>query len=124
MPLGRVLQTAETVKKHNPNTSLIIDERLMERHLGILQTKPYPVPYYEYDLHEGMETVYSMAERMNSFLSDIKLKHPNETIVIVSHGYMIKVLFSIIQSMPIEDFYKIKLMNNSGFTEVMLNTIA
>jgi broad specificity phosphatase PhoE len=120
-PLGRALQTAKAIQHHNPGVQLFTDDRLMERHLGILQTKPYPVPYNEYDLHEGMETVESMAERINSFLSDIKRKHPNETIVMVSHGYVIKVLLSIINKLPVEDFFKIKLMGNSGFAEIIID---
>ena len=92
----------------------------MERQLGILQGEKYPSPYLESDLYEGMETVESMAERMNKFLSNIKQKHPGETIVIVSHGYIIKVLLSLINNLPVRDFYKVKLMSNSGFIEVTL----
>lgn len=119
-PLARALQTAGAIQQHNPGSTIITDERLMERHLGVLQGKTYPTPYLESDLYEGMETVESMAERMNNFLSHIKQKHPGETIVLVSHGYIIKVLLSLLKNLPLRDFHKVNLMNNSGFTEVFL----
>ncbi|MGB3006406.1 MAG: histidine phosphatase family protein [Chitinophagaceae bacterium] len=116
-PLGRALETAKAIQLNNQKSSIIIDERLMERHLGIFQGKPYPIPYYENELYEGMETVGSMAERMNSFLLDIKKNKSDETIVMVSHGYVLKVLLSIIENLPVNDFYKVTLMGNSGFVE-------
>lgn len=119
-PLNRALHTAKTIQQHTPHSYLVTDDRLMERQLGILQGEKYPTPYLESDLYEGMETVESMADRMNKFLSDIKQRHPGETIVIVSHGYIIKVLLSLINNLPVRNFYKVKLMSNSGFIEVTL----
>jgi broad specificity phosphatase PhoE len=89
---------------------------LMERHLGILQEKPYPVPYSEADVYEGMETAASMKARLLDFLADIKQQHKEETIVLVSHGYLIKVLLSILHGWPVEEFYKVQLMGNSAYT--------
>lgn len=122
-PLGRALQTANAIQQNNPQSSIITDERLMERNLGILQGKPYPVPYFENDLYDGMETVESMTERMQSFLFDLKQINSNETIVMVSHGYVIKVLLSILNNMPVQDFYKVKLMVNSGFIEKLIEPV-
>jgi broad specificity phosphatase PhoE len=115
-PLGRALQTAETIQRYNPHTHLIVDDRLMERHLGILQEKPYPAPYSEADVYEGMETAASMKARLLDFLADIKQQHKEETIVLVSHGYLIKVLLSILHGWPVEEFYKVQLMGNSAYT--------
>ena len=119
-PLGRALQTAEAIQRYNPHTQLMVDHRLMERHLGILQERPYPVPYSEADLYEGMETAASMVERLNEFLQEIKQKHKDETVVVVSHGYLIKVLLSIVHGWPVEEFYKVKLMGNSAYSTVEL----
>ena len=119
-PLGRALQTAETIQRYNPHTHLITDNRLMERHLGVLQEKPYPVSYDEADVYEGMETAASMADRLYELIEEIKLKHKNETIVFVSHGYLIKVLLSILHGWPVEEFYKVKLMGNSAYSTVEL----
>ncbi len=115
-PLGRALQTAEAIQRYNPHTHLMVDHRLMERHLGILQEKPYPVPYAEADVYEGMETADSMKARLNEFLAEIIQQHKEETIVLVSHGYLIKVLLSILHGWPVEDFHQVKLMGNSAYT--------
>lgn len=119
-PLGRAWQTATAIHQYHPDTALIAEDRLMERHLGILQGKPYPIPYAEADVYEGMETAVSMAERLNEFLQEIKQKHKDETIVVVSHGYLIKVLLSIVHGWPVEEFYKVKLMGNSAYSTVEL----
>lgn len=119
-PLGRALQTAETIQRYNPHTHLITDNRLMERHLGVLQEKPYPVPYAEADIYEGMETAASMAARLNDFLNEIKQKHKDDSIILVSHGYLIKVLLSLLHGWPVEEFYKVKLMDNSSYSTVEL----
>ena len=119
-PLARAWQTAAAIHQYHPTVPLIREDRLRERHLGILQEKPYPVPYSEADLYEGMETAASMVERLNEFLQEIKQKHKDETVVVVSHGYLIKVLLSIVHGWPVEEFYKVKLMGNSAYSTVEL----
>lgn len=114
-PLGRALQTAQAIHQYHPAIPLIRENRLMERHLGVLQEGPYPSPYAEADVYEGMETSASMADRLHELLEEIKRKHKNETVVFVSHGYLIKVLLSILHGWPVEDFYKVKLMGNSAY---------
>ena len=54
-------------------------------------------------------------KKKKEFLEEIKNKHRDETIVLVSHGYLIKVLLSILHGWPVQDFYKVKLMENSSF---------
>ena len=115
-PLARAWQTAAAIHQYHPTVPLIREDRLMERHLGVLQEKPYPVPYSEADVYEGMETADSMKERLNEFLAEIKQQHKEETIVLVSHGYLIKVLLSILHGWPVEDFHQVKLMGNSAYT--------
>jgi broad specificity phosphatase PhoE len=115
-PLNRALKTAETIQLHNPGSRIITDKRLMERHLGVLQGKTYPQPYLETDLYDRMETIESVAERINIFLTEINSNHFNEeTIVLVSHGYVIKVLLSLLRELPLNEFYKISLMSNSSY---------
>jgi len=114
-PLARAWQTAESIHLYHPAVPLIRENRLMERNLGVLQGNSYPVPYSEADLYEGMETAASMADRLSEFLNEIKYKHGDETIVLVSHGYLIKVLLSLLHNWPVEEFYKVKLMGNSAY---------
>ena len=122
-PLRRALQTAQAIQKHNNDSRIITDERLMERNLGILQGKAYPEPYVETDMYEGMETIESVAERSANFLDEIKRNHSNETIVLVSHGYIIKVMLALLRNISLTEFYKINLMNNSSYTTESLNQV-
>jgi probable phosphoglycerate mutase len=119
--LNRAFETAGTIQLHNPIAIIKTDNRLVERNLGVLQGNPYPVPYIETDLYEGMETIKSIKERLHSFLSDIKSKHSGETVVLVSHGFVIKVLLTILRSIPTEDFHTIRLMSNSCYIEEMIH---
>lgn len=121
-PLRRAVKTAETIQLHNPGSWIITDNRLMERHLGVLQGQTYPRPYLETDLYERMETIESVAERITNFLAEINSKHFNEeTIVLVSHGYVIKVMLSLLRGLPVNEFYKISLMSNSSYAAEPLN---
>lgn len=122
-PLNRALQTAQAIHKHNNSSLIITDERLMERNLGVLQGKAYPQPYFETDIYEDMETIESVAERSAAFLDEIRRNHRNETIVLVSHGYIIKVMLALLRNLPLTEFHKIKLMNNSSYTIEPLNQI-
>jgi broad specificity phosphatase PhoE len=119
-PLGRAWHTAMAIHQYHPGIPLIRENRLMERNLGILQERPYPVPYAEADVYEGMETAASMAARLTDFLKEIKQKNKDETVVLVSHGYLIKVLLSILHGWPVEEFFKVKLMGNSAYSTVEL----
>jgi broad specificity phosphatase PhoE len=119
-PLGRAWHTAMAIHQYHPGIPLIREDRLKERNLGILQETPYPVPYAEEEVYEGMETAAAMAARLNEFLQEIKQKHKDETVVVVSHGYLIKVLLSIVHGWPVEEFYKVKLMDNSSYSTVEL----
>ncbi len=114
-PLARALQTAEAVHRYHPGIPLVKDDRLMERHLGVLQGVPYPVPYKEADVYEGMETAGAMAARVKSFLDECSQKHDRDSIAVVSHGYLIKVMLSVVGGLPIEEFHRVKLMGNSSF---------
>lgn len=120
-PLNRALQTAQVIQKHKSSSRIIKDERLMERNLGILQGKAYPKRYAETDLYENMETIDAVSERVKSFLNDLKELHINETIVVVSHGYLIKVMFTLLRNMPLNQFYTVTLMNNSSYQTEILN---
>lgn len=122
-PLNRALQTAQAIHKHNSCSRIITDERLMERNLGILQGKAYPEPYFETDMYEGMETIESVAERSAAFLDEIRRNHSNETIVLISHGYIIKVMLALLRNISLTEFYKINLMNNSSYTTESLNQV-
>lgn len=115
-PLARAWQTATAIHQYHPAVPLIREDRLMERHLGILQGKPYPVPYAEADVYEGMETAASMAARLTDFLKVIKEKHTGEIVVLVSHGYLLKVLLSLLHGWPIDNFHEVTLMGNSAFS--------
>ncbi|HEX4875479.1 MAG TPA: histidine phosphatase family protein [Chitinophagaceae bacterium] len=114
-PLHRALQTARAIHEHNSESRIITDNRLMERNLGVLQGKVYPPNYSESDLYEGMETIEAVAKRSASFLHEMASNHSNETIVLVSHGYIIKVMLSLIRGLPLYDFYKINLLQNSSY---------
>lgn len=93
-PLKRAIQTAEILNLNN--SDLVIDERLIERDF-----KDYTLK--SVDLIEDKSIIYKkecekdidiepfskICERVENFISDIKLKYNEKNILIVSHGDII-----------------------------------
>lgn len=94
-PLSRALETAKIVNERR-NIPLIIDERAIERNLGIYEGKSNEqeifneIRYYTKNiLVENGEDTKTFTKRVFYFLDDIikKYKGNKETILIVTHGF-------------------------------------
>ncbi|NGX63132.1 MAG: putative phosphoserine phosphatase 2 [Candidatus Anoxychlamydiales bacterium] len=88
--LIRAKETAEIILK-DLAIEIIEDERLRERNLG----KHEGTPIEEYLAYKkiddtGIEKNSDMSKRIKHFIADISIKHPNATILVVSHGGLIK----------------------------------
>ena len=108
--LQRAVETAKTVLRYHPSVPLMIDKRIRERSFGEYEGKPYqkdlmnPTDSNEtnkkrdslnFKFPQG-ESLLDVYERANSFYNDILQKHPNETVLIVSHGTFLSILSAII----------------------------
>ncbi len=94
-PLLRARQTADIATKGIINCpKIIIDERLIERSFGSVDGKFAPFAMrrvWNYDSsflksRYGEETLLTLELRVQDFLDAIRARHPNQTILVFSHG--------------------------------------
>lgn len=101
-PLKRARQTAMLVS----DAPLFLDDRLIERNLGFYEGKDkslYDSCFYaDYDLNStqnGVESVRDVLERVFDFLDEIT-KNNDKTILLVSHGGIIKYIPYYFSGLP------------------------
>lgn len=93
-PFIRTMQTTEIVNKKNKK--VIVDSRIEERDVGILDGKDltteidfYEVGnYYKNIQYEGAEDMQQFCKRVWNFIEDIKEKYKDKKVLIVTHGYV------------------------------------
>ena len=93
-PLKRAIKTAEFVKK-DKNVPSILEPRIIERSFGELEgTTPNNISkywnYYEDITNHNVESIHNLINRVFNFMDELKEKHKNDDILIVTHqGVMI-----------------------------------
>jgi len=109
--LERAYETAKIIS--NGKNRLQTDIRLREVHFGdwealtyneIQQKYPGQLAAWEQDVYKTAppngETLEQLAEHTQSILNDLLMNHKDETILIVSHGGVIKVLICLALNLP------------------------
>lgn len=96
--LLRAQQTAEAIGKRN-DIPIYLETRLRERSGGQIEGTTeeerlvkWGADWREFEL--GMETADSVIKRGSSFLDEVVRNHPDENILIVTHGAFIKYLLT------------------------------
>ena len=129
-------RTSETARLALGHRNVVLNEtpRLREYHKGIfegmtlteIQTQfpdEYP-KYLEKDLSyapEGGETTRDVSTRMASIFQEIKAKHLDETVLVVSHGGALRAAMVSLLGMPLEGNWSF-VFGNCGLT--MVDTFA
>lgn len=100
-PMARTWQTAMILV--GDRAIINDDKRLIERYLGSyegVKKEDYKYKnYWDYKLNltdGGVEPVQDLISRASSFLEEIKEKHPDKTVLIVSHSALIRALHHLI----------------------------
>lgn len=103
-PLKRARQTASIIAKYLSIKRIVVDKRLTEREFGILTGKPVSaIPRYAAKILHGHNIVYFLKgknveefsaayRRGRRFLKDIIRDHRSESVLIVTHGDIGKML--------------------------------
>lgn len=114
-PASRAKSTAR-VLANQFSCPLTCDERLHERHFGVLQGMQFTQMLSEYpDMAEGFlsgstqtaipggETVFDVSNRLLSFLKALSGKHEDKTVIIVSHGHALEILIWKLKGGDVDD---------------------
>ncbi len=94
--LNRAMQTAEQIMAFHNNIPITPDNRLRERYFGDFQGKVFPADITDFAPNSQTETPEQIKTRLLNFLNEISVRHAKQTILIVSHGFTLKVLFAIL----------------------------
>lgn len=113
--LKRAIKTSKIIK---PNSEIIVDKRLMERDLGEFTNKPIDYKkrkkYWEYgnNCDYDMESLLNVFNRVYEFLDEIKKKHENDKILIVTHQGICRIVDCYFNGIPKDpDLMKISFNN-------------
>lgn len=117
-PLGR---TKETAKLLVDNLPINIDDRIVERNWGLCEQSKLEIVdkvncwnYYLNIKDNAIEPVQDFIKRIQEFLWDLKLKHKQETVLLVTHSAVSRAIYFIVNGIPEDgDLTKLKIPNLS-----------
>ena len=115
-PMQRCLETVEGIAR-SKRKRISIDKRLIEMNYGswsgkklsklsrmkewkVIQTKPSAFRFPQGESFKGLE------ERIESLLKDLSRKYPKETILIITHGDIVKIAASLTVGSGLNNFQK------------------
>jgi len=111
--LARARQTAETIARPH-GLSVCSSPELRERHYGSFQGRTYeeakaeqPEHYERYRVRDphftfgSGESLVAFSERIRGSLEQFALEHAGETILAVTHGGVLDVIYRMITAMPL-----------------------
>lgn len=113
----RALRSAELLlSTAHCQAPLELDERLRERSFGKWEGHPFvEIPDAD-SVPTEIEPVRAIAERVRSFLEDIGKRHTEqETILVMSHGFTLRVLETVLQGGPLSRIDEITFLDNGSY---------
>lgn len=127
-PLGRAVHTAQEILRHHPEVKLTHAEELLEQSLGEAESLPKevfkemrkasPDPWHLFKAEKG-ESYAELQARAKKFFHELVQKHPNDTVLVVSHGGTLGVLLlDILEKELTEEHYRANQPKNTEFTVV------
>ena len=119
-PLIRAIETAKIITGNNI-AQIVIDERLIERNYGDYEgCDETLISFKEIKWELGIrmpgqgESIFQMIQRVYSFLDDLKSDNVMDTVIIVCHCGICRIINSYFQNMSNKDFIDYYI-NNSNF---------
>ncbi|MFA7662518.1 MAG: histidine phosphatase family protein [Patescibacteria group bacterium] len=129
-PLKRAYETARIIAIELKVDEVIADEHLMEREFGILTGKLVSdIPKYSTKIlstdkvnyfieAEDAENFPSLLERGKKILNEIQQRHPNQNVLIVTHGDIGKMIRAAYHHWTWEAGLKTPYFDNTGVLEL------
>ncbi len=113
--LKRAVDTAKEIAQYHPGVPLDFREDIRESHAG--EWTGLHADDVDMDNRpDSAEDLDDLKERAESFLHHVYHAHEDETILVVGHGGINKVLITILKDEPIEHFHDLEDLSNAGVT--------
>jgi broad specificity phosphatase PhoE len=115
-PLTRAKYTAEVIAQAK-GMSCIIDERLTEQNYGVFENGTLDDPNFQAARNSfayqppGGESLMTVAQRVYNFLDELTENYIDQTVLIVSHSVICKVIHSYFTVQTDEDFRRFRCRN-------------
>jgi probable phosphoglycerate mutase len=123
--LGRALQTVQPIADRTGH-DIVREPRLRERHLGVFQgltgaecEARYAQDYARFKSRDpdhvvpGGESIRQLFERVSSIFRDLAARHPDERVVVVTHGGVLDALHRFAGNVPLEQARAFSIYNAS-----------
>ena len=129
-PLKRAYETARIIATELGIDEVIADEHLIEREFGVLTGKPVsdiskytdkilPTDRVNYFLEvEGAEDFPTLLLRGRKILNEIRQRHPDKNVLIVTHGDIGKMIRAAYHGWTWENGLKTPYFDNTGVLEL------
>lgn len=116
--LGRAIETAQEIVHYHPHLPIISDKRLRERYFGSFQGKVFPEKLEDFVPPIETETAEEIIVRLHDFLNKVYRQYADKTVLVVSHGFTIRVLFSIFLNLETTDLETLDDIRNTSVSVV------
>ena len=133
-PLLRCIQTCELIQKKIVIKDIIKDSRLVERDMGMLDgmeknkaIRLYPNLFNSkgrfnpYEMPPSGESYENFLERVKNFYCDLKEYMIESDVIVVSHNQTLKMLYSIIYQVRLEDIWNSMNFQNGELVKFCFN---
>jgi len=130
-PLTRAVDTAKHILEHHMGVNITHVDELLEQNLGAAESmskaawkeikKNATEPFHVFKA-EGGESYAELQARAQKFFHELAQKHPNDTVLIVSHGGTLGVLLlHILEKELTEENYRAHQPKNTEFTVIEIS---
>lgn len=113
----RARRSAELMRSTSGTKAPVeLDIRLRERAFGQWEGRPF-VDIPKPEETSEIETVEAIAERLSDFLRELQHKHSDEqeVILLMSHGFTLRVLEALLQGGPLDKVAEISFLDNGDY---------
>jgi probable phosphoglycerate mutase len=136
-PLIRAKETAEIISEISESPHPIVHELLIERDFGVMTGKPVSeistlcapdiietdtITYFL--APTGAETFPDLLKRANLLLEELRIRYENETVLLVTHGDMGKMIYASYYKIPWQEVLTQFHFGNSELLKLVENSPA
>lgn len=120
--LQRARDTASEIRQcHTTDFPITEDNRLRERFFGPLQGKCFPKVWDEEPFRGQIESLEEMQQRLSSWTEDLIKQHPEQSILVVSHGFTIQLLLALFSQYTLQQIDLIPVIGNCSLSVIEID---